>query len=37
MSGVAVTAYLAGLFAAYFVGLKWGAASKWIHDLGRST
>lgn len=36
MSAAAVAGYLAGLFACYFAGLKFGTASKFIKDLGRS-
>jgi len=31
-----ITLYLAGLFASYFVGLKFGAAVKFLKELGRS-
>lgn len=35
MSAASITGYLAGLFACYFCGLKWGAVVKIVKDLGR--
>lgn len=36
MTTGAIVAYLAGLFACYFAGLKVGTAAKFIKDLGSS-
>jgi hypothetical protein len=36
MSEAGVTAYLIGLLVAWFVGLKFGAAAKFIKDMGSS-
>lgn len=36
MTSAEIAAYVLGLCLSYFGGLKWGAAVKFIRDLGAS-